>query len=272
VAVDCGAIPQSLLENELFGHEKGAFTGADRRELGRFEAAAGGTLFLDELANLPLPSQAALLRVLQERTVYRVGGHSGVDIDVRVVVASNEDLAEAVQAGRFRQDLWYRLSEFQVRLPALRERRDDILHLAEQFRRQAQTDLNRPVPPFASSARERLLAFDWPGNVRELRLVVRRAALLAEHEITDEHIRVRSRARQEADRPADSEEVPLGQASLREIVQDSVNRIERRVLVKALRHCRGNKAEAARLLKIDYKTVYNKLKKFGITSAETGYG
>jgi two-component system nitrogen regulation response regulator GlnG len=272
VAVDCGAIPESLLENELFGHEKGAFTGADRRELGRFEAAAGGTLFLDELANLPLPSQAALLRVLQERTVVRVGGHSGVDIDVRVVVASNEDLAEAVQAGRFRQDLWYRLSEFQVRLPALRERRDDILHLAEQFRRQAQADLNRPVPPFASSAKERLLSFDWPGNVRELRLVVRRAALLAEHEITDEQIRVRSRPRQEADRAADSEDVPLGRASLREIVQDSVNRIERRVLVKALRQCRGNKAEAARLLRIDYKTIYNKLKKFGITPAETGYG
>jgi two-component system nitrogen regulation response regulator GlnG len=272
VAVDCGAIAENLLENELFGHERGAYTGADRREVGKFEAAAGGTLFLDEIGNLPLKSQATLLRALQERTICRVGGNTPIPVDVRVVVASNEQFERAVTAGEFREDLWYRLNEFHVRLTPLRERRDDILHLAGIFRQQVAEELGHPVPSLSAAAEQRLLEFDWPGNVRELRSVVRRTCLLDKPEIEADDIRLRSRPRHGADGGEEARELPLGELSLGEIVSDNVARVERRLLVKALRHAHGNKAEAARLLKVDYKTVYNKLKRFAITREEIGYG
>ncbi|MCF7985708.1 MAG: sigma-54 dependent transcriptional regulator [Thiohalocapsa sp.] len=269
VAVDCGAISENLLENELFGHERGAYTGADRRGIGKFEAAAGGTLFLDEIGNLPLKSQATLLRALQERTICRVGGNTPIPVDVRVIAASNERFLQAVGAGEFREDLWYRLNEFHLYLPPLRERRDDIVHLAETFRRQVAEDLQRPVPVFSDAARQRLVQFDWPGNVRELRSVVRRVCLLDKPEIEAEDIHLRSRPRHELDVNA-ARELQLGEVSLSQVVNDSVARVERAMLVKALRHAHGNKAEAARLLKVDYKTIYNKLKRLGITREEIG--
>ena len=272
VAVDCGAIAENLLENELFGHERGAYTGADRREIGKFEAAAGGTLFLDEIGNMPLKAQAALLRALQERTIYRVGGTTPIPVDARVVAASNEHFLRAVEQGEFRDDLWYRLNEFHVQLPPLRERPDDILHLAEVFRHQLAEELGHPVPKFSDAAEQRLVAFDWPGNVRELRSVVRRTCLLEKPEIEADDIRLRSRPRADGDTPNEARDLHLGELSLSQIVSDNIARVERRLLVKALRHAHGNKAEAARLLKVDYKTIYNKLKKFGITPAEIGYG
>jgi two-component system nitrogen regulation response regulator GlnG len=272
VAVDCGAIAENLLENELFGHERGAYTGADRRGIGKFEAAAGGTLFLDEIGNLPLKSQATLLRALQERIICRVGGNTPIPVDVRVVAASNEHFERAVERGGFREDLWYRLNEFHVRLPPLRERRDDIGHLAALFRRQVAEELGRPVPTLSAAAERRLIEFDWPGNVRELRSVVRRTCLLDKPEIEADDIGLRARRRLEVDEGREARELHLGDLSLSQIVHDSVARVERTLLVKALRHARGNKAEAARLLKVDYKTIYNKLKRFAITREEIGYG
>jgi two-component system nitrogen regulation response regulator GlnG len=269
VAVDCGAIAENLLENELFGHERGAYTGADRRGIGKFEAAAGGTLFLDEIGNLPLKSQAALLRALQERSIYRVGGATPIAVDVRVIAASNERFLQAVERGDFREDLWYRLNEFHVHLPPLRERREDIPHLAEMFRRKVADDLQRSVPELSLAARQRLEQFDWPGNVRELRSVVRRLCLLDKPEIEAKDILLRSRPRHEFDIDP-GRDLPLGEVSLSEVVNDNVARVERAMLVKALRHAHGNKAEAARLLKVDYKTIYNKLKRLGITREEIG--
>ncbi len=268
IAVDCGAIAASLLESELFGHEKGAFTSADSRSIGKFEAAAGGTLFLDEIGNMPLQAQASMLRVLQERVLHRVGGQEAIAIDARVLVATNEDLQQAVEAGRFREDLWYRLNEFQLCVPPLRERRDDIMHLAEQFRQHAEADLTKPVPAFSAAAQQRLLAFDWPGNVRELRAVVRRAALLADEEIKAEHIRLRNRDHSSL-LPAAADvqaALPIGERSMQEILLDNTQQLERALLVKALRLSKGNKAQAARLLQVDYKTVYNKLKRLGLQS------
>jgi two-component system nitrogen regulation response regulator GlnG len=270
VAVDCGAIAENLIENELFGHERGAYTGADRRGIGKFEAAAGGTLFLDEIGNLPLKAQATLLRALQERIIYRVGGTEPIAVDVRIVAASNEHFLQAVEQGNFREDLWYRLNEFHLRLPPLRERKDDILHLAEIFRRQVAEELKRPVPALSAAAARRLINFDWPGNVRELRSVIRRVCLLGKPEVEVEDIGLRSRRRTEVCELHEARELPLGELSLSEIVSDNVARVERTMLVKALRHAHGNKAEAARLLKVDYKTIYNKLKRFDITRGEIG--
>ncbi|WP_295540638.1 sigma-54 dependent transcriptional regulator [uncultured Thiohalocapsa sp.] len=273
VAVDCGAIAENLLENELFGHERGAFTGADRREIGKFEAAAGGTLFLDEIGNMPLKAQAALLRALQERVITRVGGTVPVPVDVRVVAASNEHFEARVAHGDFREDLWYRLNEFHVHLPPLRERRDDILYLVELFRRQLAQELGRSLPPFSAAAQARLLAFDWPGNVRELRSVVRRTCLLETPEIEADDLRLRQRPRHVVgDGRQEAQELPLGELSLSQIVNDNIARVERTMLIKALRHAHGNKAEAARLLKVDYKTIYNKLKRLNISQEEIGGG
>jgi two-component system nitrogen regulation response regulator GlnG len=265
IALDCGAIPDTLLESELFGHEKGAFTSADSRSIGKVEAAQGGTLFLDEIGNMSLQAQASMLRVLQERVVYRVGAQQGIAVDVRVLVATNEDLQRAVAEGRFREDLWYRLNEYQLLVPPLRERGDDILHLAERFRRQAETDLLRPVPEFSTAAQAQLQAYEWPGNVRELRAVVRRAALLAEERIEAEHVSLPVRDGASADAlPADEGSLPVGERSMRDIVFENTQQLERAILVKALGLARGNKAEAARLLQVDYKTVHNKIKRFGL--------
>src|SRR5213596_2728084 len=178
VAVDCGAIPDTLIESELFGYEKGAFTGAHQRKDGRFPLAEGGSLFLDEIVNLPLPTQSKLLRALQERQVQPLGSKQPVRVDARIIAASNVHLEQEVQAGRFRQDVYYRLNEFVITLPPLRER-DDILHLATEFLAEASMELGRPCRAISEEAAQILLRYPWPGNVRELRNVIRRATLLA---------------------------------------------------------------------------------------------
>jgi len=261
VAVDCGAIPDTLIESELFGYEKGAFTGAHQRKVGHFELAEGGSLFLDEIVNLPLPTQTKLLRALQERQVQRLGSKHPVRVDVRIIAASNVPLAREVLAGRFRQDVYYRLNEFVISLPPLRDR-DDILHLANEFLAEASMELGRPCREISEAAAQILLHHSWPGNVRELRNVIRRAILVASDVIEPEHLSflcvdvspVTARRREPA---------PLG-LSLKEIAEAAAADAERQAIGQVLEITRGNKSEAARLLRTDYKTLHLKMKQHGI--------
>lgn len=264
VPVDCGAIPETLLESELFGHEKGAFTGAENQKPGKFQAARDGTLFLDEISNMPLGSQSKLLRVLQEKTLYRVGGTKPVKVDVRLLVASNRDLEAEVATGSFRRDLLYRLNEFIVQIPPLRERKEDILYLANRFLDTTNMELKKSVRGFSESALEALLAYNWPGNVRQLRSTIRRAVLLSDELITAEHLNVDNLSIPGVDLPPDVQGIPVNGLSLKEIVRRSTIAVEREALLQALRKTGGNKAKAARLLQIDYKTIHSKVKKYGI--------
>jgi DNA-binding NtrC family response regulator len=263
VAVDCGAIPDTLIESELFGYEKGAFTGAHERKEGQFQLAAGGTLFLDEIVNLPLPTQAKLLRALQQRQVQPLGSKRAVPVAVRITAASNVPLEQEVRLGRFRADVYYRLNEFVITLPPLRER-DNILQLANGFLAEASAELDRPCRRISESAAQVLLRYDWPGNVRELRNVIRRASLLASEVIEPEHLSVL---------PVDSllrtappgEPAPAG-SSLKELAQAATVDAEGRAIRTALETTRGNKSEAARLLRVDFKTLHLKMKQYGISA------
>jgi two-component system nitrogen regulation response regulator GlnG len=268
IPVDCGAVPEALFEGELFGHEQGAYSGADRQTIGKIEAAQGGTLFLDEIANMPLASQAKLLRVLQEKTLYRLGGTKPIQVDVRMLTASGRPLEGLCEGGSFRRDLYFRLNEFTISIPPLRERREDMPFLAKRFMDIANIDLRKSVKGFSPPAIEAMLAYDWPGNVRQLRSVVRRAALMAEDTITEEHLGLGQRMRQS---PAQGVAVPsstlgegFGDLRLREIVKRSTIHVERRAIVAALRRTDGNKAKAARLLQVDYKTLHTKVNEYGI--------
>jgi len=264
IPVDCGAIPETLLESELFGHEKGAFTGADAQKRGKLEMAEGGTLFLDEISNMPLGSQAKLLRVLQEKKVYRVGGTKPININVRFLMASNQDLHELAVAGSFRLDLYYRLSEFSITVPPLRERKEDIPYLAKRFLDNANVELKKQVKGFSQGALNVLFNYNWPGNVRQLRSTIRRAALLADDIIGEKHLDlIRVPVPGLAFTPKVQGE-PWKGLSLKEIIQQSSSAVEREVLLHVLKATGGNKAKAARLLKIDYKTIHEKVKKLGI--------
>ena len=270
IPVDCGAIPETLLESELFGHEKGAFTGAEVQKPGKFELAEGGTIFLDEISNMPLGSQAKLLRVLQEKKVYRVGGTKAITVNVRVLVASHQSLLDLSAAQAFREDLYYRLSEFTIQVPSLRERKEDIPYLAKRFLDNANVELKKYVKGFSESALNVLFNYNWPGNVRQLRSTIRRAALLADDVIEEKHWDlVRAPVPGMAFTPKVEGE-PWKGLSLREIVQQSTTAVEREVLVHVLKVTGGNKAKAARLLKIDYKTIHEKVKKLGIFSGKNG--
>jgi len=261
VPVDCGAIPESLLESELFGHEKGAFTGAAERRMGRFEAAEGGTLFLDEISNMPLSSQAKLLRVLQEKTLFRVGGSTPVKTDVRLLAASNEDLLVEVAKGKFRKDLFYRIKDFTIQIPPLRDRKEDIVYLAGIFLRATNAELNKAVTGLADEAIGALLAYDWPGNVRELRTTIRRGVLLAGHLVEETHLEMKGT---QHDAPGLSETAWDGR-SLRDIVRSGAGSLEREVIRQTLLKTGGNKAKAARILQVDYKTLHKKVKDYGLS-------
>jgi DNA-binding NtrC family response regulator len=261
VAADCGAIPDTLMESEFFGYEKGAFTGAYQRKEGRFQLADGGSLFLDEIGNIPLPVQAKLLRVLQERGVQPLGGKQPVQLDVRIIAASNVPIAQEVRAGRFRQDLYYRLNEFVIALPPLRER-EDILELANDFLAEASMEFGRPCREISEAAAEVLLHYPWPGNVRELRNAIRRAILLASDIIEADHVSFL----QPGESPAiqhRGESAP-GHSSLREIAEAAAAAAERQAIRRALEVTMGNKSEAARLLRTDYKTLHLKMKQYGV--------
>ena len=268
VAVDCGAIPETLVESELFGHERGAFTGAQAKREGHFQLAKGGTLFLDEIGNVPLATQAKLLRALEQREVQPLGSTRPVPVDVRIIAATNAELEEGVKAGRFRADLYYRLGEFTISLPPLRSRREDIIHLAQRFLDEVSMELRRPVRGITGEAMQALLRHDWPGNVRELRNVVRKAALLATDMVTAEHIPVLSSSVVSAPaRPATSGAVGED-LSLREVAELAAVQAEREVIRHALEATRGNKSQAARLLRTDYTTLHAKMKRYGISAKD----
>jgi len=277
IPVDCGCIPATLIESELFGYEKGAYTGAVNSQPGRFEMASGGTLFLDEISSLPLAVQPKLLRALQERKVWRVGGRTAIDVDIRVVAATNQDLEKMIQNGRFRMDLYHRLNEFQVTVPPLRDRQEDIILYARDFLNIIRTELGKAVSGFTTEALEALITYNWPGNVRELRNVIRRAALCCdppEAGITADHlgiaagaarsIEVHSRCYSAKPEPGrdgkGSDRIPL-----REIIRQTVRQMERDIIGEVLKQTGGNKAEAARILHVDYKTIYNKVREYGIS-------
>jgi DNA-binding NtrC family response regulator len=264
VPLDCGAIPETLFESELFGHEKGAFTGAIARRPGKFEMAQGGTLFLDEIANMPLSCQTKVLRAIQERTFFRVGGRDPVTVDIRLLVATNQDLNTAVSLGKFSRDLLYRLSEFTIRIPALRERKEDILHLSNRFVKATNAELNKKVKGLSDSALQVLFEQTWPGNVRQLRATIRRAVLQAEDLIRPEHLVPDSSNHTTVPEVPPVQDAQWDGLSLKEIMHRSTVELERRVLQWMLRKTKGNKAEAARLLQIDYKTIHSKLKQYGI--------
>ncbi len=255
VAVNCAAIPETLMESELFGHEKGAFTGALRRREGRFEEAEGGTLFLDEIASMPLPLQATLLRVLQERRFTRLGGSGEVACDVRVVAASNRDLPRLVASGGFRDDLFYRLNVVPVAVPPLRERREDIPLLAEAFRERAARRHGVEVGPFPPAVLRCLMEHGWPGNVRELANTVERLVLLAEGgRVSVDDLPAEVRA-------------PAGQAACPFLLPPAGLRwdeLERGLLEQALARAEGNRAAAARLLGLSYKTFLYRLERLGL--------
>jgi len=264
IAIDCGAIAETLLENELFGHEKGSYTGADRQKMGKLQSAEGGTLFLDEIGDLPIGSQAKFLRALQDRTFYYVGGMKLITLDVRIIAACNRDLHVLTTSGAFRQDLFYRLNEFTMTIPPLRERKEDILFLAKRFLDIMNIDLNKSVKGFSESALDILLHHEWHGNVRELQSCVRRAVLLADDLITEEHLDIERDLVPSLDFAQEVPGMPWQDFSLKEIVERNNVAVERKVLFEVLKHTNGNKAKAARILKIDYKTIHTKLKKAGI--------
>lgn len=262
--MDCGAIPEALLESELFGHEKGAFTSAVLQKPGKFEMAQGGCLFLDEISNMPFSSQAKLLRALQEKKIYRVGGTRPLNIDVRLVVASNLDLQTLVDSGTFRRDLFFRLNEFTILIPPLRGRKDDIPYLAKLFLDATNKELNKKVKGFTESAVKALVRYDWPGNARQLRSVIRRAVLLADQMVTEELLEIKR-----VDDPGLAftpkvKGAPWKDMSLKEIVRCGTQSIEREVIAQVLKHTGGNKARAARILHIDYKTIHTKVKDYKI--------
>jgi len=245
VAINCAAIPETLLESELFGYEKGAFTGATKSTLGKIETANGGTLMLDEIGDLPMPLQAKLLRFLQERVIERVGGRQEIPIDVRVVGATHQDLKARIADGRFREDLYYRLAEIVVEIPPLRDRLGDSVLLAHAFARRFATEMRRPVPTLADDAVRALEAHRWPGNVRELQNILKRAVIMAE----DDRITAIDLGLREVAEPS-VEDAMLDLRAVRE-------HAERQAVIVALARTDGNMVRAAELLGISRPTLYD---------------
>ena len=267
VAVNCSAIPQTLVESEFFGHEKGAFTDARESRPGRFEQADGGTLFLDEVGDLALDAQAKLLRALQERQVQRIGSRAARPVDVRVIAATNKDLAREVREGRFREDLYWRLNVVQIRLPALRERRDDLPILLDHFVDRFNRELGLAVQSIAPDARRLLCDYDWPGNVRELENTVCRAMILCEGDtLTVADLPGRVRGENEGiDASLGSDLVRL---TLTEAVAQASERLEKVMILSRLAEHRGNRTATAESLGVSRKTLFNKMRQYGMTGEE----
>jgi two-component system response regulator HydG len=267
VAMDCGTLSKELAGSELFGHVKGAFTGALQDKEGHFELADGGTLFLDEVGNLSLDVQATLLRVIQERKIKRVGGNKETNVDVRIIVASNENLQDAYRKGKFREDLYHRFNEFSINLPSLRNRRDDILAFADFFLSKTNTELEKDVAGFDDNVLDTFLKYSWPGNLREFRNVVRRAVLLTppgekittaslpwEMGSSDSMVLHEHETRSQAS----SISSPKKELDLK----DAASRAEYETIMAVLQQVNFNKKKAAEMLNIDRKTLYNKIKNF----------
>lgn len=261
VTVDCGALPQEIAGSELFGHTKGSFTGAVADKKGQFEIANGGTLFLDEIGNLSYENQIKLLRVLQERTIRRLGSEKDQPIDVRIIVATNEDLQVAMEKGNFREDIYHRLNEFKIALPNLRDSKEDIEIFCQFFLEKANNELNRSVLNFDSAVMDNFKKYSWPGNIRELKNVVRRSVLLSTGDTIKSSVlpsEILSPAPKQ--KPENEEFQSLDTFDLKIIIEEA----ESRTIRKALDKTAYNKSRAAALLGIDRKTLYNKMAAYGI--------
>ncbi|MFM6976803.1 MAG: sigma-54-dependent transcriptional regulator [Sphingobacteriaceae bacterium] len=263
VALDCGSLTKELAGSEFFGHEKGSFTGALNTKIGHFEMANGGTLFLDEIGNLSYESQMALLRTVQERKVKRIGSTKEIELDVRIIVATNENLLQAIADGHFREDLYYRFNEFMIHLPALRERENDLILFANTFLLLANKELNRQVERFSDDVIQSFKAYPWPGNIRELKNVVRRAVLLSEgKEVQAKALPLEiSHNHHSHEFHKKEHHLPIQlKPDLKNVAQEA----EYETIMNVLKEVRFNKSKAAELLQIDRKTLYNKMKGFSI--------
>jgi two-component system, response regulator FlrC len=264
ICVNCAAIPENLLESELFGHEKGAFTGAVARRIGKFEEATGGTLLLDEISEMDVRLQAKLLRAIQERVIDRVGGTRPVPVDIRIIATSNRNLAEAAREGKFREDLLFRLNVVNLKLPPLRERPADVQELAQFFAKKYADVNGVPVRPFSPEARKTLAVHRWPGNVRELENTIHRAVLLATGtEIGVDGILTPDGARLDQARSGPAAHAALAAEQLtRSLVGRTVADVERDLILETLKHCLGNRTHAANILGISIRTLRNKLNEY----------
>jgi two-component system, response regulator FlrC len=264
ICVNCAAIPENLLESELFGHEKGAFTGAVARRIGKFEEATGGTLLLDEISEMDVRLQAKLLRAIQERVIDRVGGTRPVPIDIRIIATSNRNLAEAAREGKFREDLLFRLNVVNLKLPPLRERPADVAELAQYFVKKYADANGVPVRPLSTEARKTLALHRWPGNVRELENTIHRAVLLASGpEIGVDGILTPDGARLDQARSSTTAQVAAtAEQVTRTLVGRTVADVERDLILETLKHCLGNRTHAANILGISIRTLRNKLNEY----------
>ena len=266
VALNCAAIPEGLVENELFGHERGAYTGAGARKIGKMELAHRGTIFLDEIGELPLAIQSKLLRVLEERRFDRVGGTQAIDVDVRIVTATNKDLRAAVAAKTFREDLYFRIAAVPITIPPLRDRGDDVQLLADTFLERFRREFRKPGLTLTSKARAALRSYTWPGNVRELQNTIERAAILCDGDAIDTQT-----LQLPAPRPSDGQ-IPDGmlpeafewEGTMQEVTLRAIEHIERFKIEAALRASKWNKTRAAELLGVSYKTLLNKIRGLGL--------
>ncbi|HEV3252975.1 MAG TPA: sigma-54 dependent transcriptional regulator [Candidatus Acidoferrales bacterium] len=266
VALNCAAIPEGLVENELFGHERGAYTGAGSRKIGKLELAHHGTFFLDEIGDLPLAIQSKLLRVLEERCFERVGGTQSIEVDVRILAATNKDLHAAIADKSFREDLYFRIAALPIVIPPLRERGDDVILLAEHFLDRYRREFHKPLLQLTEDARAQLRSYPWPGNVRELQNTIERASILATGHAIDA-----ATLRLPAARPS-AAQVPSGMVAddflwegpLEEVSQRAVANVERFKIQNALRETKWNKTRAAEKLGVSYKTLLNKIRSLGL--------
>jgi two-component system, NtrC family, response regulator HydG len=276
VAIDCGALSKDLAASELFGHEKGSFTGALNQKTGSFEIANGGTIFLDEVANLSYEVQVSLLRVVQERKMRRVGGTKDIELDVRIIVASNEKLWNATQEGKFREDLYHRFNEFSIEIPPLRERREDIMHFANYFLRTTNKELEKSLKEFSPEVINALNNYVWHGNLRELRNVVKRAVLLSDDDVVElrslpfeitnyeklnEFVSIQPLKRNDTPEPVQTPQVAAPRPANLDLKSASID-AEYETILAALKQVNFNKSKAAKLMKIDRKTLYNKIKEY----------
>jgi len=260
VTVNCGAIPINLLESEFFGHERGAFTDAKDRKIGKFEQAQGGTIFLDEVGELPLDAQVKLLRVLDDRKLTRIGGNQAIPLHVRVIAATNKNLAEEVEKETFRLDLFYRLNIVTINVPPLREREQDLPLLVEHFIEKYNKRLAMNVKSVSKSAMNYMQDYPWPGNVRDLENAIQSAMIL----VQDDTIRVEDLPMRIRGFPEISDEIDLGEKGLEDQIKELTEKIEKELIVKALEKCAQNRTNTAEMLRISRKTLFNKMKQYGL--------
>ncbi|MFO1257159.1 MAG: PEP-CTERM-box response regulator transcription factor [Gammaproteobacteria bacterium] len=253
IAINCAAIPDNLLESELFGYEKGAFTGASKQTLGKIECAQGGTLLLDEVGDLPLALQPKLLRFLQERVIERIGGRQVIPVDVRVICATHQNLKEKITQQTFREDLYYRISEITINIPPLRERKADILLLANVFLRRFAQELKRPVKGFTTDAKQLIEGYSWPGNIREMENKIKRSVILAESKFV---------SNDDLELIGNQTHIPFNLKEIRD-------RAEREAVLRALGYCEGNLSKASELLGITRPTLYNIMERLGLANETT---